>query len=281
MPSPLKYLSSAFRRVSLKRNSPFYWIIVGLILLFGGAYVHNNNIIFLVMFFVASVGSVAILRGRFNLAPIEVSYHGKERFFAQTPGHLYLHLKSPRSLGIEIGDQFIPILAGEMEVKYPLYFSRRGKFKLCCVKVTSTYPFYLATFQKIFPLPLKEIVVYPTPKGKEIGELLGKGGDFSGERGDFDGVREYREGDSVRDIHWGSVAKGTPMAKRFEIYTPQRELLLDYDSLSGSKEERLSQLTKWVLQLEEKNYPFKLKLGTQLFHSSLGIEPILQALALY
>jgi uncharacterized protein (DUF58 family) len=271
---------SLFSQIKLKRTSLFYWTIFAILLLFGGAYVHNNNIAFLVMFFIGSVGSIAILRGRFNLKWVEVAVEGRERGFANRPFSLYLRLSSKRSFDIRVGKEIVPILKGEKRIKYPLHFPHRGKWEIKNVEVESLFPLYLARFSKKIPINL-EIIVYPEPRGMGLREFVGYGQSFSGERGDFEGVREYREGDSVRDIHWGSVAKGNPMAKKFEIHSPRSELFLDYDALSGSKEERLSQLTKWVLEGEKEGIPFKVKLGSKILSSKKGIIPILEELALF
>lgn len=109
-------------------------------------------------------------------------------------------------------------------------------------------------------------LVYPSPAppGLELPAVAGVGGHASGGRSgqdEFAGLRNYQRGDTARSIHWKSLPKlQAPMVKQF-TESVDRELWLDWNSLSHlDTEARLSQLTRWVLEVEELGLAYGLRL---------------------
>lgn len=277
-----RFFHSFFKEIRLKHTRYFYGSIVAIILLFFAAYIHNNNLAFILMFTIGAVGSVAIPVGRYNLWKVDFKVKGYGRPFAQREWEIIGVLKSGTpAYDIRIEEEVkVPFLKGEREVVWKKIPPHRGRYRIEEVEISSYYPLYLAKFFKRVKVGL-EVVVYPTPKGVDLTHYFRIGEGFIGERGEFDGVREFREGDSLRDIHWGSVAKGTPMSKLYQIHSPTGRIVMDYDRLEGDKEARLSQLTKWVLEAEQLGIPFNLKLGNKTYFSGDGIGRILTFLALF
>ncbi|MEO1942124.1 MAG: DUF58 domain-containing protein [Campylobacterales bacterium] len=270
-----------FFQVKVKREKYFRYLIFGIILLFVGAYVHNNNIAFIVMFSIGVVGSWAIFLGRLNLGRLQFQFLGFERAFANRKVRGVGKLSSPRSFDLHIpGGEVIPVLKGERKIGVELQFPTRGVHKLGEIVIWSSYPLYLAKFFRSFKIGEK-IIVYPEPKGRGLEEKFQLGRSFLGERGEFDGIREYQLGDTIRDLHWASVAKGKPMSKKFLHHSREGQLIFDYNQLDGDKEARLSQLTRWVLEGEERKVPFLVRLPGKELRSSEGVEQILKTLALY
>jgi uncharacterized protein (DUF58 family) len=109
-------------------------------------------------------------------------------------------------------------LAGgtETSVVPELQFHRRGVFPHDQVRLTTAFPFGLVRAARQFALRGEVVVhpaVYPVPPPRAAGFDVMVGGKFRGQRqtsaGDqFSGIRPHQAGDSLRQIHWASSAKG-------------------------------------------------------------------------
>ena len=114
-------------------------------------------------------------------------------------------------------------------------FKRRGVFKLRDAQVTSLYPFGLTkarratdcdaevlVFPKLYDAPVPAVRGLDQMPG---GKHAGPGRIAAGEK--FAGVRPMQSGDSYKQIHWKSSAKGTGlMVKSFEEELAGRAALL-------------------------------------------------------
>lgn len=102
---------------------------------------------------------------------------------------------------------------------------------------------------------------------------------------DFYAVREYQSGDSLRSIHWRSLAKGLePMTRQFSGEATADELWLNGDHFNSGIEDTLSRLTQWVIDAEISGHRYGLKyreLQIVPAHGSAHLNRCLEALALY
>jgi uncharacterized protein (DUF58 family) len=101
----------------------------------------------------------------------------------------------------------------------------------------------------------------------------------------FAGLRVYQRGESLNRVHWKSLTKSTvPMVKQFEDSQPP-EGWLDLDQAPGTDlEAKLSQLARWVVDLEAQGIRYGLRLGGVQLPVSLGPahrHTCLEALALH
>lgn len=95
-------------------------------------------------------------------------------------------------------------------------FERRGVYEHEATMVSTQFPFGLIQVNQTRRLTGRTIVhpdIYHVPAPRAAGFDVMVGGKFRGQRqaasGDsFSGVREHRPGDSLRQIHWPSSAKG-------------------------------------------------------------------------
>ena len=108
---------------------------------------------------------------------------------------------------------------------------------------------------------------------------------------DFAGIRSYQAGDSLRLMAWRQIAKLDPslggqlVTKHFEGGAVE-ELVLDFDAFAVTLdlELRLSRMTRWVLDAEQRALPYAFRLHGQEFAASVGAAhqaACLRALALY
>ncbi len=115
--------------------------------------------------------------------------------------------------------------------------TRRGALRLARFEVTSTFPFDLLRKVLLFTQPA-EVLIHPEilPLREGVLERVTAGGAggqrMSSEGGgtdDFFGVREYRPGDSVRQIAWKRLAGTGKLAsiERSRSVPPRVRILLD------------------------------------------------------
>ncbi len=141
----------------------------------------------------------------------------------------------------------LPQLAAgaETSVVPELQFHRRGAFPHERLRLATTFPFGLVRVARRLALAGEVVVhpaVYPVSTPRAAGFDVMVGGKFRGHRqtgaGDhFSGVRPHQAGDSLRQIHWASSAKGLGlMVKTFDEELSGRvAVVLDCGSSGGPK----------------------------------------------
>ena len=104
----------------------------------------------------------------------------------------------------------------EVSIVPELQFQRRGVFAHDRLRLATAFPFGLVRVTRRLALAGEVVVhpaVYPVATPRAAGFDAMVGGKFRGQRqtgaGDqFSGVRPHQAGDSLRQIHWASSAKG-------------------------------------------------------------------------
>lgn len=179
-----------------------------------------------------------------------------------------LSLPDPRSAPASIDE----IPAGKA-ARVMLRFSAttRGEHEIGMLRLASVYPLGFLQTRKRVSAP-QRYVVYPRPAGDPnlpVGRARsGQAGPHHefGEGDDFAGVRPYVLGESQRHIDWKAVARGQAlMTKQFTAETDAM-LYLDFAAVRLSDlEDRLSQLTLWVIEAERARRPYGMRLpGTEI-----------------
>lgn len=108
---------------------------------------------------------------------------------------------------------------------------------------------------------------------------------------DFAGIRSYQAGDSLRHMAWRQIARLDPalggqlVTKHFEGGAME-ELVLDFDAMPVTLdlELRLSRMTRWVLDAEQRALPYGFRMQGVDFPAAVGAAhqaACLRALALY
>jgi len=169
----------------------------------------------------------------------------------------------------------------------------RGDHEIKSICVETRYPLGLLRVTKQLGLS-QHYLVYPKPDGdpKLPRSTVARPADGSRSEArdgdDFSGVRTYVPGESQRHIDWKAVARGQPMmTKQFSGESESGPLYLDYAGAaarSGQLEQRLSQLTLWIIEAERLRRPYGLRLPNMSISPSLGemhYHRCLRALALY
>jgi uncharacterized protein (DUF58 family) len=108
---------------------------------------------------------------------------------------------------------------------------------------------------------------------------------------DFGGVRSYQPGDPMRHLAWRQIARLDPafggqiVTKHFEGGAVE-DLTLDFAELPPAMgvEARLSRMTRWVLEAEQRAKPYAFRIGATSYPAACGEAhqaACLRALALF
>lgn len=287
----LKTYISILKRVKNRPTKFFFFLVIAIVILFLQAYMHNYNIVFLIMFFLVGVAGASSIYGVYNIYYVKVKLLSYERFFADTDANYKLSIineyeypsyditvtSSKKTVHIK---SIKPHHSETISLKEK--FDKRGKNTLSAIKIHSFFP--LPHEMKYRDIEInKEIVVYAKPKGKSLFELYDKNRALSGEVDEFDGVKKFNQGDNISYIHWASLAKNDSlMIKNFLYEDDSEKLHFDFKTISGSDEDRLSQLTLWVLECEKYRLDFTMSLNNDTLDSEImSTDEILETIAKY
>ena len=259
---------------------------------------YQNNMSFALTFLLATLFVIGILHTYANLSgltiralranPVFPGQHTEFSVQLERGGsreHFALHLKWPESTAslVNLSDQ------DTVQVHLHLPVGKRGWFSPGRLLLESTYPLGLLRCWTWIDLDLYALV-YPQPLASA--ELPGLATDqpdgaavpVAGSD-DFHGFRDYRQGDSLRQIHWKGLARGQGVqTKQYGAYA-DRSVWLDWEMFPGvGVEQRLSHLCYWVLQFEKNNEEYGLRIPGAVIPPGVGDrhrDQVLQALALH
>lgn len=302
------------RRVYILPSKMGLYFAAMMLVMLIGAINYNNNLAFALTFLLASICIVAILHTYRNLlrlrvdvgpipsvfcgdtVPVPVMLHNQQQaaryavklYFPQQIK--YQNALQPSSQTDQNSFTFTDVAADHWQrADVPLTTQQRGLHPLPRFTLRSTFP--LGLFQAWAHAQRDtHYLVYPKPDSHHSLPIETRYHlDLSGDRGqgsdDFAGLRNYHPGDSLRHVHWKTVAREQGMHTKQFGGDRAEELWLDWDSLTGLDiEARLSRLTRWVLDADAAQLNFGLRLpGT---HIPLGTGPdhrhlCLKALALF
>lgn len=274
------------------RPTKFFWfLIIAIVSLFLQAYMHNYNIVFLVMFFLVAIAGASSIFGMLNLYYIQVKLLSHERFFADTFS-IYKLLVTNESdipaydISVTCSEQTQHIKAIEphntQTISFEVKFGKRGEESLPKIKIHSLFPLPHELKYKVIELD-KKVVVYAKPAGVSLLKFYNKNNSINGEIDEFDGIKKFHQGDNLSYIHWASLAKyNTLMSKNFIYEDESKKLRFSFKNLMGNDEDKLSQLTLWVLECEKQSFDFSIDLSGEILDSKkMGTNEIFESIAKY
>ncbi len=279
-------------RKQVRQRATRYSLVV-VILLFGlflEAYMHNFNLVYILLFFVFAMAFSAGSFGLLNIGRLQMAYDRSGRLFAGEEGNLFFRITNPAetvawSIRLHCDEEMmeIPRIDPDMslQILLPIRPEKRGRFYCDSCSLQSYFP--LSTVRFVLPVDsCPDTVIYPNPSGESLQTFMLRQKASFGEERDFDGLAAYSGSESLSRIHWPSVAKGDPSVKRFEHEGESQKLEFDFYHAGREDEARLSQLCLWVLACEKTGQPFVIRMPAQTLHSNkAGIDAILEILALY
>ena len=158
--------------------------------------------------------------------------------------------------------------------------AQRGYLAAPRVRLATRFPLGLFRAWSYWQ-PDARALVYPFPEdGAPPLPMAGAAADQgSGHAGfeDFAGIRSYQAGDSLRHMAWRQIARLDPalggqlVTKHFEGGAAE-ELVLDFDAIPVTLdlELRLSRMTRWVLDAEQRALPYGFRMHGVDFPAAVG-----------
>lgn len=218
-----------------------------------------SNLYFMLMVFLGCLGVLGTLWTAGNLRGVEASLGplapmpagGAQPFVVDWDGGGRAHFDVRLELDLgksSRGEARAEVVTDEQRTVGALPALPRGVYPLHRAFVYSTYPLGLARARRAVEAPT-ELVVYPRPadlpEARSGGELVAHlSGDLGGVAGadQPSGLREFRDGDELRSVHWrASARRGTLVVKEWEGDAARGlEVVLDRRCEAGALEEALS-----------------------------------------
>ena len=170
----------------------------------------------------------------------------------------------------------------------------RGWLPAPRVRLHTRFPLGLFRAWSYWQPDLKALVYpFPEPVAPPLPGSGIAGDDEHGQAGNenFAGIRSYQPGDAMRHLAWRQIARLDPalggqlVTKHFDGGALD-ELVLDFDAMPAymQLELRLSRMTRWVLDAEQRGLPYAFRMGGREFAPSCGAAhqaACLRALALH
>ena len=243
------------RRLKLTREGRYFIAItIGI----GLAAVNTgNNLLYLLLGWLLSMIVASGALSDISMRGLKVSRRPPGRLHANRPFLMEIAVentkKSLASFSVEIEDlvenrpldkkcYFLKVPAGRIQrTSYRHTFTRRGLYTFDGFRISTKFPFSLFHKSRVIDMP-GELLVYPAvetippppPRARLQGETAAK---RSGRRGEFFGLREYREGDDRRAIHWRSSARAARLLVReYEEESHRRVTLMVDNALPAEAE---------------------------------------------
>jgi uncharacterized protein (DUF58 family) len=211
-----------------------------------GAINTGNNLLYLLLGWICSFIIASGFLSETTMRGLSVRRRPPPRVFAGQPFLMEISVENTKpklaSFSIEIEDlvgerpldkkcYFLKIPAGKTQrTSYRHTFSRRGLYVFDGFRVATKFPFGLFrksrdidTAGEVLVYPQLVPVARPTPRTESAGDATAS---RLGRRGDFYGLREYREGDDRRDVHWKSSARtGRLLVREYEDELARRVVI--------------------------------------------------------
>ena len=254
--------------------------------LIGGA-LYNNNLAFVLCFFLVALFLIGMVQTHNNLKNISLEKIVVFLSASESTGQGVVWLKSYNSEGhsqlrIECkdnDDKFdVAVETVYPRSLHPQYFEFKaggwGKKKINKIKISTRYPFGFFYVWRQFNCPTS-YYIYPKPSGNRSirhanAEGISQGLHRQLNGDDFSEHKIYQVGESQKHIDWKAFARGRPLLiKKFE--EGHREtFLIDYEKTLGNEERRMRQMSKWIHECEDEFSAYSIKLKNKKISVGVG-----------
>jgi uncharacterized protein (DUF58 family) len=260
-----------------------------------GALNYNNNPAIFLAFIIAAVAHNSLVHAHLLLSGLCIKTLHSEPVHAGQNMQLRIRFEAKGARdrhGLELvcGDceeKFDLLAREQIEISISVPTIRRGWIQTGRMRVSTIRPLGLARAWS-WIRPDTQLLVYPTLDA-HVPALPEDQGEGSQARMHAQGehlhqLREYRHGDARKQIAWKASARSEHLLVREYETQTAKEIQLDWFSLNGlSYEARISRLARWVVNAEQSNCRYSLRLPREFIASGNGFEHrhvCLRALAL-
>jgi uncharacterized protein (DUF58 family) len=242
----------------------------------------NNNAALLMVFLLISLCNNALIAGHLSLLGLQIRVQAPMPVFAGQRLQLNVSLQQQRNLEarpyiIRFKEHAVDAMVGADSSQYMLEIEtrRRGRFAIDRLSIASLQPMGIAKAWCYINIQ-DSFWVYPIPQGRPLQPQYhaddGNGGRNSRQLSDQPHhLRDYVSGDSRKQIAWKASARTGILQVREYEQAQAGDLLLDWYALPTlDTEARLSQLCLWLVQAEQKQLRYALKLPGLLIQAGSG-----------
>ena len=295
---PARSVTLDQKRIFIFPSRVGFFFILCLMLMLMTAINYENNLSFALTFLLATLFIVAVLHTYANLSGLTIhavraqpAFPGQQSDFeillerGKRRDHYALYMCWPDS-----SESLVNLIEEDsVTVTLHLPVGERGWYNPGRLMLESTYPLGLLRCWTWIDLDLHALV-YPRPLASQ--DLPGLASDYPDGTSlpiagsdDFYGFRDYRVGDSLRQVHWKGLAKGQNLqSKQYAAYA-DRSVWLDWEMFPGvGREQRLSHLCYWALEFDRANQEYGLRLPGVSIDPAWGErhrDEVLRQLAVY
>lgn len=218
----------------------------------------SNNSLFLLSSFMLSVLVFSGILSTINLYFIKIESVQIEEIYAKRVNVVYLKLKGKGIFPLSLSNGEYNLNRIKDQISYPLFFPKRGLYKLPIIRIESSFPFGFIKRTKLIELNEK-VLVYPSCKNFNTPTFKIKQADGEeeenknwGEILEFYGIKVFQEGDDPRFIHWKKSAQRQELiVKEFEAKSRGNlQLFLDTHIKDENLfEEEVEKVAGWCCRL--------------------------------
>lgn len=233
---------------------------------------YGNGLALLFAFWLAAFAMVAMVQTQRSLSGARVVQASASPVFAgesvvlaltmDTPTALRdLHLSAEESTSAQTDSEATHVGS---DLVVSIAAPHRGRWHAPPLRLQCTAPFGLfCTWTWL--TPATTTLVYPRPAGQRpVPEApgTGTGGTRSATGMDeFAWLRDFRDGDSPRQVAWKAFARGGPLRVREYRSAQDSHRCFDFDALTPlDTEARLSQLARWIVDAEAQSESWVMRL---------------------
>lgn len=252
--------------------------LAAIVVLILTAATYNNNLIFILGFFMFSVFVVSMLQTHYNLKSVRLKFASAEEEFAGEPLRVHFHLeqrraKIKRHLIVRTQSKCIPTLGRRREDLQPSDSSRivaidvrvdqRGVHALPDVILETFYPLGLFRAWKVFRFDVG-LVVYPKP---ELSPMLAPSHFESGQEdlglrtspeGDFGELKNYLNGESYHQIAWKHYARTGDLYSKVHWGEDHKHYVIPW-AVQHNLEQSLGRISGWIQTALDENATFEME----------------------
>ena len=287
------------RRVYILPTKSGLLFALTLALMLVGSINYNLGLGYGLTFLLTGTGIVSMLHTWRNLAHLRLRPGKNDPVFAGDPARFTILAENPgrvarHSVGIRFGEHrptYFDVEPGsETRAQIVVPTQSRGVLRPGRFRIFATYPLGMFYAWANVELDLS-CVVYPSPETGDVSlpevQAVSGPGDAAGVgEEDFAGLRNYRPGDSPRRIAWKTLARSDVFVTKLFSGATGTQLWLDFADTPNSLglEQRLSRMTRWVLDATQAGLRYGLRLPDQEIEFGSGDTHqthCLEALALY
>jgi len=249
-----------------------------------GSMNYNNNLSFVLTFMLTGLGFVSMHQCQRNLVGLEVSFAGVDPVFAGQAAEFKIAITNHSSSNrpylqiyfAGVSSDIADLAPGESRVFHlEIPTGKRGHVRLNRFGVRTLFPFELFRAWAWLHMDLQGLV-YPksaesAPEPPPTQTAHGhRQHDARGEE-DFAGLRKFHVGDSPRHVAWKAYARsGDLLSKQFSGADTSSQWF-DFERIdSNDLEQRLSILTRWIIEAERMHRDYGMRLPGHEFPPAHG-----------